>query len=249
MKNVDVGWGPIGLNEIRREHTKLKLNTDKIVLELDQQFKLTIESDYEQIPIWKSSNENVAIVDQEGNVSVIGYGVVYITVTSGKFKGTCMISVPKPVEPEIPDEPITPEPDPTPDPEPDPDPEPEIPESKLDNTKIYYGTIQSPTFTSYSQITEDDIVKAIEKGTLVTANATSMETLINVKNYGDAVVVLIPSGIYSAFKDDGGGTKVKFNETASGQHVHANGEIKLGDFYVYGEMMFLAIGNLKIYVE
>lgn len=121
--------------------------------------------------------------------------------------------------------------------------------SQLDESKIYYGTIQSPTFTSYSELTEQEVVRAINEGTLVAGNLAKFETLINVKTEGDAVVILVPSKNYTVYKDNGAGTKVVFDETASGASVDANGEIKLGDFYVFGEMMFVATGNLKIYVE
>jgi hypothetical protein len=121
--------------------------------------------------------------------------------------------------------------------------------SQLDESKIYYGTIQSPTFTSYSELTEQEVIRAINEGTLVAGNLAKFETLINVKTEGDAVVILVPSKNYTVYKDNGAGTKVVFDETASGASVDANGEIKLGDFYVFGEMMFVATGNLKIYVE
>lgn len=236
MKNVDVGWGPIGLNEIRSKHKKLKLNTNSITSELNSQFQILIESEYEETPIWKSLNEDVAVIDQNGNVTIVGYGVAHIIVTSGKLKGTCVIKVPEIIVPE-------------PDPEPDPEPEPDIPTSKLDNTKIYYGTIQAPTFISYTELTEEEVVRAIEEGTLLTKPLSSIEETITVNNLGDAVVILIPSNKYTAYKDNGGGTKVIFDESASGSDVEVNGEVKLGDFYVYGEMMFLATGKLKIYVE
>ena len=123
MRNVHIGWGPVGMTKIvTKDQTKLKLNVTDVSLELEESFKIQILSQYEAEPVWKSSNENVATVDQEGNVIVVGYGVAYITVTSGELKGTCVVKVPEPV---IPDEPIIPD-------------EPDEPTSKLDNTKIYY---------------------------------------------------------------------------------------------------------------
>ena len=44
MKNVDVGWGPIGLNEIRRKNTKLKLSNSYLELELNSSYKIEINS-------------------------------------------------------------------------------------------------------------------------------------------------------------------------------------------------------------
>ena len=129
MKNVHIGWGPVGMTKIMsKENTKLKLNKTFVTLDLEGSIQLTIVSEYEETPVWSSSNESVAIVDQEGNITVMGYGTAYITVASGNLKGTCVISVPKPEEPEEPvqpDEPII----------------PDEPTNKLDNTKIYFGYI------------------------------------------------------------------------------------------------------------
>jgi hypothetical protein len=60
---------------------------------------------------------------------------------------------------------------------------------------------------------------------------------------------LIPTNEYKAFKDNGSGAKIEFKDNASGYEVDVNGEVKIGDFYVYGEMMFLTTGKLTIYVE
>ena len=104
MKNVHIGWGPVGMTKIMsKENTKLKLNKNSVTLELGTGFQLLIISEFEETPVWSSSNEAVAIVDQDGNVTVLGYGVAYITVTSGQLKGTCVISVPEPVIPEEPE--------------------------------------------------------------------------------------------------------------------------------------------------
>lgn len=257
MKNVDVGWGPIGLNEIRRKNTKLKLSNSYLELELNSSYKIEINSNYEETPVWISSNENVVVVDQDGNISAIGYGISYVKVTSGNYEGTCVVSVPKPQEepedepqdkPETPDEPDVPvDPDEPVIPE---DPViPEEPENKLDNSKIYYGTIQSPSFMSYAELTESEIMRAVEEGTLVSTEVNPMVDQITVQNEGDAIVVLIPTNEYKAFKDNGSGAKIEFKDNASGYEVDVNGEVKIGDFYVYGEMMFLTTGKLTIYVE
>lgn len=239
MKNVHIGWGPVGMTKIiTKKSTKLKLNASNISLEMGATFKLSILSEYTETPVYKSSDENVITVDQEGNVSVIGYGTAYITVTSGELKGTCIIKVAKPEEPDvpvIPDEPDEPE-------------VPEEPENKLDNTKIYYGIIKEPEFMSFAEMTEDEILSAVATGTINTTAINTMNQVLSV-SAGDAVVVLIPTGIYKAYKDDGSGSNaVKFEDKSTGLNFHANGEFKLENHYVFGEF-FIATGNLKIYVE
>ena len=225
MKNVHIGWGPVGMTKIiAKDQTKLKLSNSLITLELESSHQLVINSTYEETPIWKSSNESVVKVDQNGLVTAVGYGTAYITVTSGNLKGTCVVSIPKPDEPEIPDEPT----------------------SKLDNTKIYYGTIKSPDFRKYSDMTEDDVVSAVELGSLVTAPIAEIHTTVNVTTPYDAVVILIPTTDLKAVKQ---ANKKPFQETMqSYEGTGANGNVKLGDFYVYGEILIVA-GNLEIHVE
>lgn len=227
MKNVHIGWGPVGMTKIMaKDQTKLKLSNSLITLELESSHQLVINSTYEETPIWKSSNESVVKVDQNGLVTAVGYGTAYITVTSGNLKGTCVVSIPKPDEPEIPDKPT----------------------SKLDNTKIYYGTIQAPSITSFNELTEDDVVRAVESGTLLTSNLGELETDITVQNQGDLVAILIPSNNYKAGIIEINGSKHEFTETVTGLNFCTNGDVKLGDFYVFGKWMF-ATGLLKIYVE
>lgn len=226
MKNVHVGWGPVGMTKINStQTTKLKLNISKVTLEPGNSYKIMILSEYEDTPVWSSSNQNVAIVDQEGNVTVVGYGTAYITVTSGSLKGTCTISVPAPITPDEPDQPE---------------------QSKLDKSKIYYGTI-TKDYTSYEQVTEDDIVSAIEAGTIKSVNYSKFESDINVMNQGDLVIVLIP-GSYKSGVVEINGSKHEFVDNVTGVNFCVNGELKLGDFYMFGQWMFAA-GLLKIYVE
>lgn len=227
MKNVHIGWGPVGMTRITsKENTKLKLSDMSITLDLDSEYQLTIESEYEETPIWKSSNENVVKVDENGLVTVVGYGTAYITVTSGKLKGTCKVSIPAPEIPE----------------------EPDVPTNKLDNTKIYYGTIQSPTFMSFNDMTEDDVVKAFEEGTLMTTNVGPTKTDITINNDGDIAIVLIPSNKYTSGVIEIDGSKVPFKDNVTSTDFHSNGNIKLGDFYVFGQWMLVA-GLLTVYVE
>lgn len=239
MRNVHIGWGPVGMTKIiTKKSTKLKLNASNISLEMGATFKLSILSEYTETPVYKSSDENVITVDQEGNVSVIGYGTAYITVTSGELKGTCIIKVAKPEEPDVP---VIPD-------EPDEPVVPEEPTNKLDNTKIYYGIIKEPEFMSFAEMTEDEILSAVATGTINTTAINTMNQVLSV-SAGDAVVVLIPTGIYKAYKDDGSGSNaVKFEDKSTGLNFHANGEFKLENHYVFGEF-FIATGNLKIYVE
>ena len=224
MKNVHIGWGPVGMTKITsKESTKLKLSDTSITLDLNSEYQLTIKSEYEETPVWKSSDENVIRVDENGLVTVVGYGTAYITVTSGILKGTCKVSIPKPVIPE----------------------EPDVPTSKLDNTKIYYGTIPSPTFMSFNDMTEDDVISSM---TINTMPVTPSEKEINVRNEGDVVVVLIPSNKYTSGTIEIDGSKSAFKDNVTGTNFHSNGGIKLGDFYVFGQWM-LATGLLTIYVE
>lgn len=224
MKNVHIGWGPVGMTKITsKENTKLKLSDTSITLDLNSEYQLTIKSEYEETPVWKSSDENVIRVDENGLVTVVGYGTAYITVTSGTLKGTCKVSIPKPVIPEEPDEPT----------------------SKLDNTKIYYGTIQSPTFMSFNDMTEDDVINSM---TINTMAVSPSEKEINIHNEGDVVVVLIPSNKYTSGTIEIDGSKSAFKDNVTGTNFHSNGDIKLGDFYVFGQWM-LATGLLTIYVE
>lgn len=224
MKNVHIGWGPVGMTKITsKENTKLKLSDTSITLDLNSEYQLTIKSEYEETPVWKSSDENVIRVDENGLVTVVGYGTAYITVTSGTLKGTCKVSIPKPVIPEEPDEPT----------------------SKLDNTKIYYGTIQSPTFMSFNDMTEDDVANSM---TINTMAVSPSEKEINIHNEGDVVVVLIPSNKYTSGTIEIDGSKSAFKDNVTGTNFHSNGDIKLGDFYVFGQWM-LATGLLTIYVE
>ena len=121
--------------------------------------------------------------------------------------------------------------------------------SMIDSTKMYYGTIVSPKFKSFSELTEADVNVAIKAGTLKESSVKAMQTTVNIKNEGDAVVILIPSTKYKAYKDDGSGSnKIPFNEVNSGSNFHANGEVKLGKFSVFGEW-YIVPGNLVIYVE
>lgn len=121
--------------------------------------------------------------------------------------------------------------------------------SNIDNTKMYYGTISSPKFKSFSELKESDITQAINAGTLIESDVKTMQANISLKNEGDAIVVLMPSNQYKVYKDNGlKSGKMSFNEINTGTKFHVNGEVKLGNFNVYGEW-FMVPGNLLIYIE
>lgn len=64
MKNVHVGWGPVGMTIIKEpSKPKLKLNKINHTGKKGSEFTLVIKSEYEEIPVWQSSNEEVAKVD------------------------------------------------------------------------------------------------------------------------------------------------------------------------------------------
>lgn len=94
MKNVHIGWGPVGMSKIGGpSRPKLQLNKINYTGEIGSGFKLEIISKYEEPPVWQSSNENVAIVDQDGSITLVNEGTAVITVTSGKLTGRCTIKV------------------------------------------------------------------------------------------------------------------------------------------------------------
>jgi hypothetical protein len=218
MKNVHIGWGPVGMTKIQSS-TNLKLNNNRISLEEGGSYKLMILSDYEETPVWSSSNTKVATVDDEGNVTVVGFGTTIITVRSGKLQGRCTIVVQappviEPDEPTIPDEPII----------------PDEPVNKLDNAKIYYGYIPNSegTIESYSAITEQMLLEAFENGQLQERICEPCEFKVIIPESALAIV-LLPNQQYTAKKNQLGNILEFDNE-----YMDANG-LKVGDFYLYGE--------------
>lgn len=234
MKNVYIGWAPVGMTKIiTKEQSKLKLNASNIKLEMGESFKIQILSQCESELVWKSSNENVATVDQEGNVTVVGYGVAYITVTSGELKGTCIIKVAKPEEPDVP---VIPD-------EPD---EPIIPEDKLDNTKMYYGYMIIPeTWDGLHSITEAELYEAFKQGQLVEADYVSSEIKVLVPEFATSIV-LLPNQIYSAKKNQLGNI---FPFTCDAIPEFAANGLKIGNFYLFGEMNISTEVELTIVVD
>ena len=234
MRNVHIGWGPVGMTKIvTKKSTKLKLNANNISLEMGATFKLSILSEYTETPVYKSSNENVVTVDQEGNVLVVGYGIAYITVISGELKGTCIIKVAKPEEPDVP---VIPD-------EPD---EPIIPEDKLDNTKMYYGYMPIPeTWDGLHSITEAELYEAFKQGQLVEADYVSSEIKVLVPEYATSIV-LLPNQIYSAKKNQLGNI---FPFTCDDIPEFAANGLKIGSFYLFGEMNISTEVELTIVID
>ena len=180
-----------------------------------------------------SSNENVITVDQEGNVLVVGYGIAYITVISGELKGTCVIKVAKPEEPDVP---VIPD-------EPD---EPIIPEDKLDNTKMYYGYMPIPeTWDGLHSITEAELYEAFKQGQLVEADYVSSEIKVLVPEYATSIV-LLPNQIYSAKKNQLGNI---FPFTCDDIPEFAANGLKIGSFYLFGEMNISTEVELTIVID
>lgn len=216
MRNVHIGWGPVGMTKIiTKKSTKLKLNASNISLEMGATFKLSILSEYTETPVYKSSNENVITVDQEGNVLAVGYGSAYITVNSGELKGTCVIKVPEPIIPDEPDEPVV----------------PEEPTNKLDNTKLYFGYIPNSdaSIASYTMITKQMLEEAFDDGLLQERVYEPSEFDVIVPEKA-LVVVLLPSQLYTA-KKNALGTILPFENKYG---VYAN-KLAVDEFYLYGE--------------
>jgi hypothetical protein len=94
MKNVHIGWAPVGMTKIKvGGGKKIQLNKSRITGIMGTEFQLTIVSPYEGIPVWQSSNEEIAKVDQNGNVSFLKEGSAVITVLVDNLSGKCNVSV------------------------------------------------------------------------------------------------------------------------------------------------------------
>ena len=97
MKNVHVGWAPVGLTDIgNQSQPKLILNVTRINGEINHEYSINIVSSVDGEPTWTSSNTSVATVEN-GVVKVVGYGQATITVEVGGIKGTCTVVVKEPV--------------------------------------------------------------------------------------------------------------------------------------------------------
>ena len=85
--------------KVNQTASVLTLSPDKVTMEVGRPLTITIKEgikEGEKIAInWKSSNERVAIVDKEGNVTAINEGKTTITATAGDKKGICEVTVEK----------------------------------------------------------------------------------------------------------------------------------------------------------
>lgn len=117
-----------------------------------------------------------------------------------------------------------------------------VPNAELDAQYMYYGTIKTPHSEIFKNqnITLSEITRAINENTLTKYPLKQVENDSIDISAGDAVIVLLPNKIYTATKQE---DEIPFDETIAG----ANG-IKMGDFYVYGEVLIVS-GNITINVE
>lgn len=94
MKNVHVGWGPVGMTPIKTHDGRyIRLNKNKITGISGETFILEVRTNIEGVPVWQSSNEDVATIDQSGVVFLKKEGTAIIEVLIGNLKATCRIDV------------------------------------------------------------------------------------------------------------------------------------------------------------
>ena len=62
MKNVHVGWGPVGLTLIK-DRAYIRLNYFKLSGVEGSSKTIQILSKHDETPIWQSKNEEIATVD------------------------------------------------------------------------------------------------------------------------------------------------------------------------------------------
>jgi hypothetical protein len=111
--------------------------------------------------------------------------------------------------------------------------------SIIDETKIYYGTITPnlETFTGYSDFTEQDLIKAINNGTMLSIDNNAQQNLVVALTEFQALTIFIPkSSSLKAFKSELGNEFI-FNESNTGFNFHSNGEVTVGNFKVFGELI------------
>lgn len=83
MKNVHVGWGPVGLTRIVPNPTQITLK-DPGKLEVGKTITLQYTTNIQGDISWKSSDINVAKIDENGQLTAVGAGDVIITLTITK---------------------------------------------------------------------------------------------------------------------------------------------------------------------
>lgn len=106
MKNVHVGWGPVGLTRIVPNPTQITLK-DPGKLEVGITTTLEYTANIQGDISWQSSNSNVATIDKNGQLTAVGAGTVTITLTITKdgkeYKDTKKITVELPYSAELKD--------------------------------------------------------------------------------------------------------------------------------------------------
>ena len=78
--------------------TAISLDVTNKTAEYYEEFQLTATvtpQNFTDAVVWTSSNEDVATVSDTGYVEICGVGTAVITVTAGKVKATCMVTVPR----------------------------------------------------------------------------------------------------------------------------------------------------------
>ncbi len=78
--------------------TSIRLDVTNKTAEYYEEFQLTATvtpQNFTDAVVWTSSNEDVATVSDTGYVEICGVGTAVITVTAGKVKATCMVTVPR----------------------------------------------------------------------------------------------------------------------------------------------------------
>lgn len=104
MKNVHVGWGPVGLTRIVPNPTQITLKGPG-KLEVGSTTTLEYTANIQGDISWQSSNTNIATIDENGQLTAVGKGTVTITLTITKdgkeYKVTKEITVKLPYSEEL----------------------------------------------------------------------------------------------------------------------------------------------------
>lgn len=106
MKNVHVGWGPVGLTRIVPNPTQITLKGPG-KLEVGGTTTLEYTANIQGDISWQSSNTNIATIDENGQLTAVSAGIVTITLTITKdgkeYKVTKEITVKLPYSAELKD--------------------------------------------------------------------------------------------------------------------------------------------------
>ena len=87
------------------------------------------------------------------------------------------------------------------------------------------------------KITEQDLIKAINNGTMLSVDNNAQQNLVVALTEFQALTIFIPkSSSLKAFKSELGNEFV-FNESNTGLNFHSNGEVTVGNFKVFGELI------------